>query len=576
MDFRVLGPIELLDDSGARVRLVSTSQRRLVAILAANAGQVIRSEVLEDALELSAGALRTAVSRLRRIVGFDVLVTDPPGYALCTDHVDAIAFERRFEKARSLEGKCRIVELRDALGLWHGDAYDEFAGDPWALAEAVRLDELRAGATELLAECELRSGDTTTAIARLDALIATRPFADRPHGLLMEALDGSGRRSEALRVYDDYRRMLAEEVGNDPGPELAELDRRVATGRGAATPFSPLPSRLTGLVGRESELDVVVDLVCRNRLTTLTGAGGCGKTSLALEAARRVVERHGIPATWVEMATARDGDQVVRQLVDGIGATVTAGIDPVDAIASCLHGIGTGVVVVDDAEQVVEQVGDAVVRLLSKVPDLRVLVTSRVPLDVPGEVLWRVPSLSLPPQASRSESDLVASGSGRLLVSRVRAGRPGMRIEGVTASALASICHRVEGLPLALELAAGRMRSLSATRVAAELSVSRVSLASRAPGGPDRHRTMRACIEWSIDLLAEEDRLVIRRLAGFESSFDDEAALAVLMEGEWRGTRESLDCLARLVDANLVALDERSGRYRMSEAIREICLGERA
>lgn len=337
MELRVLGPIDLVDDAGVRVGFTSVSQRRLVAVLASRAGQVVRSEMLEEVLALSAGALRTAVSRLRRVVGFHVLVTEPPGYELRTDCIDALRFERGLLEAGADVGRCRIEGLRAALALWRGDAYDEFAQEPWVIAEAVRLGELRVGALEQLAEWELRSGELVSAIAHLDELIGQHPFADRPRGLLMEALADSGRRSEALRVFAEYRRLLAEEVGNDPGPELVDLEREVATGARSVIRFRPLPSRLTRLRGREQEVDDVCDVVFRSRLTTLTGAGGCGKTALALDVASRVGVEHGLRTVWVELAAARSDEQVVRELVAAAGLVEGVGVDRLDRLGRLLE-----------------------------------------------------------------------------------------------------------------------------------------------------------------------------------------------------------------------------------------------
>lgn len=577
MEFRVLGPIELLGDAGARVRLVSERQRRLVAILAVHAGRTVGAEVLGDALDLNPGALRTSVSRLRRVVGFDVLVTSPPGYELRTDRVDAVAFERLLHDVADARGPARRALLREALGLWRGSAYAEFGHEQWAMAEVTRLEELRCGAVELLAESEIHVGETTAAIARLDELIAVHPFADRPRGLLMEALAASGRRPEALRVFAQYRRLLAEEVGTDPGPELVALDRRVASGADAAkrNPPRPVPMRLTSLVGRDDDVDAVIDLVGRNRLTTLTGAGGCGKTSLALEALRRIADRHDAPVVWVELASARTGDDVLDLLMAACGVGPVAGSDRLAALAQRLDDDGPVLLVVDNAEHVRDAVVTDVVPLLRTCRRLRVLVTSRLPLDVIGETVRRVPPLSLPPVDVGSESDLLDSGAGALLVERMRSIRSDVVLDAGSVAVLGEICRRLEGLPLALELAAGRMRSLSPGRVAEALRGELVDLGAGDADGSDRHRTMRASIEWSVDLLGAAERVALSRLAAFVGPFSEEDVVGV-MGSDGKAAADAVsgptapDLLARLVDANLAWLDDTSGLYRISEATRAI------
>jgi DNA-binding SARP family transcriptional activator len=249
MEFRVLGPLRVLGPDGAEVRLASASQRRLMSLLVARAGSVVSADTLAAHLDLSAGALRTSVSRLRRVVGFDVLVTAPPGYELLTDEVDAIRFERLVGQARVQPdpGPAR-ARLEAALALWRGDAYAEFAHEHWAMAEARRLNELRASAAEDLAELLIDRREWTAAIDRLHALIAAEPLRDRPYGLLMRALDGSGRQADALRVFQEHRAFLIEETGTAPSIDLVALEREIV-GRPTAPPtVVPTPTMLTVLL----------------------------------------------------------------------------------------------------------------------------------------------------------------------------------------------------------------------------------------------------------------------------------------------------------------------------------------
>jgi DNA-binding SARP family transcriptional activator len=206
MQFDVLGPLRVVDGDRRQLNLASASQRRLLSLLALRAGTVVSSDLCEEHLGLAGGALRTAVSRLRRVVGASTLVTAPPGYELRTDQVDALHFEQLLASGTR-------EDLESALALWRGDAYAEFAEEPWALTEAQRLDTLRNGAVEDLVEMLLDAGEWTAAIATVEPLIERDPYRDRPRGLLMRALAGSGRRTDALRAFQTYRRFLAEEVG---------------------------------------------------------------------------------------------------------------------------------------------------------------------------------------------------------------------------------------------------------------------------------------------------------------------------------------------------------------------------
>ncbi len=240
MEFHVLGPLCLLGRDRAPVRLASAAQRRLMSLLVARAGSVVPADVLATHLGLSAGALRTSVSRLRRVVGFDVLVTAPPGYELRTGDIDAVWFERLVAQARVEPDRAvGRVRLEAALALWRGDAYTEFAHEHWAMAESRRLAELRAGAVEDLAELLIDQREWTAAIDRLHGLIAVEPFRDRPYGLLMRALDGSGRQADALRVFQEHRAFLIDQTGTEPSTDLVELDRTIARGCPPASSSDP-------------------------------------------------------------------------------------------------------------------------------------------------------------------------------------------------------------------------------------------------------------------------------------------------------------------------------------------------
>jgi DNA-binding SARP family transcriptional activator len=238
MDFMVLGTLQLQRRQGDRVRLPSDAQRRLVSLLVLHAEAVVRAEELGDRLGLSASALRTSVCRLRRRLGADVVTTEPPGYALHCDHLDVTGFERGLRAARSGsdDPACRRAFLEQALRLWRGEPYAEFAHEAWVEGEVRRLTELHCGAVEDLVELEIRAGEWSPAIARLQPLIDDQPFRDRPRGLLMQALASGGRQADALRAFQDYRDLLRDEVGTEPSAPLVDLDRAISRGVLSAPP----------------------------------------------------------------------------------------------------------------------------------------------------------------------------------------------------------------------------------------------------------------------------------------------------------------------------------------------------
>jgi DNA-binding SARP family transcriptional activator len=229
MEFQVLGPVRVIPDEGPQIRLGSAEQRRLTSLLALHAGSVVMADLLSDKLGLSPGALRTSISRLRRALGSDVLVTAPPGYLLRTRDVDARKFEDVIRIARARDAWAAISLYKSALGLWRGEAYAEFSHELWAMAESRRLEELRSGAVEHLAELLLAQHEFAEAVAYLEPMISKHPFRDRPRSLLIRALAESGRRVDALRAFQAYRTFLAQEVGTEPSSEFVALENEIVS-----------------------------------------------------------------------------------------------------------------------------------------------------------------------------------------------------------------------------------------------------------------------------------------------------------------------------------------------------------
>jgi len=389
-------------------------ERALLADLLVHAGRVVSADRLvedlwgDDPPGNPANTLQGRVSALRRALGTagaGLVVTRPPGYVLEADpgQVDAARFERLVGEAGRAAGDAAAGPLAEALGLWRGPALAEFADQPWAQAEAARLEELRLGAVEALVELRLAAGDHTGLVGELEGLVAEHPTRERLRGQLMVALYRSGRQADALEVYQATRAVLAEELGIDPSPGLQRLQQAILVqdpALEAATPRQQprhnLPERLTSLVGRSEELREAAKLVEQHRLVTVTGPGGAGKTSLAVELARRLAAGYPDGVWLAELAALRDpallGEVVAVTL--GLGEEPAGpGVAPpavTERLASFVADKGL-LLVLDNCEHLVEACAGLARRLLQAGPAVRVLATSREVLGVPGEVVWPVP-----------------------------------------------------------------------------------------------------------------------------------------------------------------------------------------
>jgi DNA-binding SARP family transcriptional activator len=413
MEFGILGPLEVRNGA-APVRVPGAKERALLADLLVNAGRVVPADRLVEDLwgerppGNPANTLQGRVSALRRALGTagaGLVVTRPPGYVLEADpgQVDAARFERLVGEAGRAAGDAAARPLAEALGLWRGPALAEFADQPWAQAEAARLEELRLGAVEALVELRLAAGDHTGLVGELEGLVAEHPTRERLRGQLMLALYRSGRQADALEVYQATRAVLAEELGIDPSPGLQRLQQAILVqdpALEAATPRQQprhnLPERLTSLVGRSEELREAAKLVEQHRLVTVTGPGGAGKTSLAVELARRLAAGYPDGVWLAELAALRDpallGEVVAVTL--GLGEEPAGpGVAPpavTERLASFVADKGL-LLVLDNCEHLVEACAGLARRLLQAGPAVRVLATSREVLGVPGEVVWPVP-----------------------------------------------------------------------------------------------------------------------------------------------------------------------------------------
>jgi predicted ATPase/DNA-binding SARP family transcriptional activator len=601
MKFRILGPLEVAEGD-RQVPVSGAKERALLAILLIHTGEVVSADRLIDELwgsDLPASpsnALQVVVSRLRRALEGtgapnrqgELLVTRKPGYVLEVDPeaLDARRFERLVEEARQSAATDQLRAsslLGEALGLWRGPALAEFALEDFAQEEVAQLEEARIRAVEMKMEADLALGRHDELVGELKALVAGNPLRERLRGQLMLALYRSGRQGEALRVFQEGRKTLVDELGIDPGPELQELHQRIllqaaslaVAPEAAAAPRNNLPAQVTSFVGRDLELREVKKLLRKSRLVTLTGAGGCGKTRLALEAARELVEAFPDGVWLAELEAVSDPALVSRSLGSALGiredvALGVGGQAPQPVMDKLIDYLGGKelLVVLDNCEHLIEACAQVAESVLRSAPKLRILATSRERLGAGGEVLWPVPPLGLPRPEETSPQQLVQHDAVRLFVDRATAVQPTFVLDAEAAPAVHHICHRLDGMPLALELAAARVRVLPPQEIAARLDDRFSLLVSGSRTALPRHQTLRAAIDWSYGLLSEPERELFGQLSVFAGGFTLEAAEEVCGDGEVEQT-EVLELLSRLVDQSLVVPHGGGkARFRMLETLR--------
>jgi len=568
--FGVLGTTTVIVD-GRDVALRSGHQRRLIAALALADGDVVSTDRLADAVwgeELPAdppAALQNHVSRLRHALGSaaDVLLTVPGGYRLDGADVDANVFESGVASAREEPDPRRRAEhLKAALGLWRGAPYEELESDG-ARAEATRLLELRLAAEEDAAAALIDAGDVNDAIAALDAFCAAQPLRERPRLALAEALARTGRAAEALRTLDDFRRVLVAELGIDPSAAVGQLAQQILEGTlDAAAPstraMAQLPRLTVHVFGRDDDLAGIVAALRAARLLSVVGPGGVGKTTLAVLAGRHLAGDYDGGVVYVDLVTASTPDDVPGVFARALGVERRPGDEWDVRLVEALAGQRL-LLVVDNAEHVIAAAATTVAALL-RGTDVDVLATSREPLNIPGERLW-----PLDPLATTDADDAPAV---LLFHDRARAVRPDWTITAEDRAAVVEICRRLDGLPLAIELAAAQIRFLSCNELAARLEQPLDAL-DRGPRTAARHQGLRAVMDWSYELLDPQLRAVFDRVGVFAQGFVAESAAAVCAD-VFDDRRALEGALQMLVERSLVRSDvmAHSTRYSLLETLR--------
>ncbi|WP_434445346.1 BTAD domain-containing putative transcriptional regulator [Lentzea sp. E54] len=571
MLFAVLGPLAVRTADGRPVEIPESKVRALLANLLAHRNRPVSATTLiedlwgDDLPVNPTGALQTKISKLRQALetgepgARDLVASQRPGYVLRTgaDAVDADRFAALTAAARtSADPDARARLLTDALELWRGAAFADFAGETFARAEIARLEEDRLVAAEELGQAQLDLGDHAAVLGRIGDLVAAHPLRERLRALHMLALYRAGRQSEALASFREVRALLRDEQGLDPGEQLAELHRSILRHDPSLEPpgrlRTSLPVPLTELIGREEASAGVCALLESSRLVTLTGSGGVGKTRLAVEVATRTAERYPDGAWLVELATISEGGLLASAVMAALGIR---DVPNADVLSEALRARRM-LLVLDNCEHVLTEVAALTERLLAAAPGLRVLATSQKPLRIAGESVWTVAPLDLP--------DAV-----RLFVAR---SAPSFTLDAGNGEAVAELCARLDGVPLALELAATRARSLGLRELLTRLDDRFRLLADGYRDAPPRQQTLRAMIDWSWEPLTEVERAVLRRLAVHSDGCTLTAAEAVCTGGIVVAA-DVLDTVAGLVDRSLVTVvDTPDGtRYRLLESVAAYC-----
>lgn len=597
LTFGVLGPLRVR--SGERDLVIgSRTQRLLLSALLTRPGSVVSGDRLveilwgDDAPATAVPSLHTYVSRLRGLLHGDgeaVLSTRPPGYLLqvTPEQTDTGRFERLLDEAGRVLARdpaAALACLDEALALWRGAAYAEFADEDFARPEANRLAELRLGAIEQRFDAGLALGRHADLVGSIRAYADEQPLRERPWGQLMLALYRCGRQAEALAAFRAFRQRLDDELGVEPSASLRALETAIlrqdpdldriapahtapataeptaaaATGPAAEPPDPPsarvpgtIPEETSSFIGREDDLTAARAALDTSRLVTLTGPGGVGKTRLAMQLAAGA-QGYADGVRWCELGAITDPAAVGHALAAAIGARQQPGCDIEESVRAYL-ATRRLLLVVDNCEHVL----DAAARLIASVqrscPRVAVLATSRAPLGAPGELIQPIAPLPVPGDEA---PDAAGSAAVRLFADRARAVRPGLDLTGENLAHVAEVCRRLDGLPLAIELAAARMRALNPADLVARLGDGLQLLTTARSTAVERHRTLRAVVDWSYALLNPAEQRLFDRLSVFAGGFTLAAAEQVCAEPDL------VDTLAALVDSSLVTAGPSAGQVR--------------
>ena len=598
MQFRILGPLEVADGDSV-IPLPGTKQRALLALLLLNANEVVSADRLidelwgDDAPGSGRSALQVRVSQLRKALGAtgSQIVTRAPGYVLRLDaeQLDLSRFERLVAEAAAAPPSVATAKLREALALWRGPPLADLAYEAFAQPAIARLEELRLAAIESRVDADLALGRHAEVVAELEALVREHPVRENPRAQLMLALYRSGRQADALAVYQSVRRALVDELAIEPGLSLRELEQAIlrqdpslqvggadALRRPAPPVVAPvppdiveprhnLPAQTSSFVGRAGELDELVRMLSGARLVTLTGAGGVGKTRLAIGLANRVLDARSDGIWFVDLAPLSDPTLVTGKLASVVEVTELPGRSQQESLVASLRSREI-LLILDNCEHLIDAAATLAESLLGGCPRITIVATSREPLRIAGELVYRVPSLSLPPIDAPDSDCLADSEAVQLFLDRARQQRPDFALGPDNCATVARLCHRLDGIPLAIELATARLRAITLTDIENRLDDRFGLLTGGNRTALPRQQTLHALIDWSYDLLNPSEQAVLERLSVFAGGFDLESAEFVASCGH---DAHVLDEVVALLDKSLIQWDETNGRYRLLESVRD-------
>jgi predicted ATPase/DNA-binding SARP family transcriptional activator len=602
----LLGPLEVRV-GGERASIAGTKQRSVLALLALAANNVVSTDSLIDQVwgETAAPAVRRSlqvyVSNLRKVLADGARIESRGGGYILEiepDRVDLTRFGRLVREGRlALEqGKVDVASsrFRGALDLWRGTPLSDLMFEAFASAHIERLEQEQLAVLEDRIDADLALGRHFQIAPEIGDLVAENPMRERLRAQLMLAFYRCGRQADALNEYRKGRDLLIEQLGVEPSAELQALERAILdhdeaidaqpvslgeepagadadADRPVERPSTPtnLQRQLTSFVGRERELVEIKELLVSSRLVTLTGPGGSGKTRLAVAVASELLCRFPDGVWFVDLAPLADGALVGVTVAGVLGVRDDSGRSTIETLVDSVRGREM-LIVIDNCEHVIDSVAKVADALLRSCPSASLLATSREPLGISGEHVYRVPTLQVPSEEDADLIALVDSDAVRLFVARVAQHTHAFALDPTNAPAIARVCRRLDGIPLALELAAAKLRWIGLDEVEARLSQRFLLLTGGLRTALPRQRTLRALIDWSWELLTDAEKMVLARLSVFAGSWDLDAAEGVLPARDVEAW-EVFGLLEILVDKSLVQIDDTAGfvRYRLLESVRE-------
>ena len=583
MDFRILGPVEIEGDDGP-IQVRGRKEEAVLALLVVNAGTVFSVDAIAEELwgdhppPTATKTLRSYVSRLRRQLGEAVNIeTAGSGYVLKADRstIDASRFEdllnSGIEHRRRGSHQLAASDLASSLDEWRGPALAGLEDHNFARIEAARLDSRRLEALEMRLASDLELGRHRQLVAELEQLVSAHPHHEAFWKYLMVALYRSDRQADALGAFQDAKASLGEELGIEPSEELRELEEQILLqDPGLLAPregedlVHNLPTSLDSFVGREEELDEISLLLTNYRCVTLTGVGGSGKTRLGIEAAGSNIDEYPDGARWAELATINDPDGLAEHILLAFGEPGSHATDPGSVLVEILRR-KRFLLILDNCEHMIGPVAELTDRLLTECPNLSVLATSREALGIAGEAVYHVPTLEVP-EWGNTPNQVRDTEAALLLADRIRTHMHDFAVDERTATSVTTVCRKLDGIPLALELGAARMRTMTISELADRIDNRFELLTKGSRTAPPRQQTLRATIEWSYELLTPAARRTLRALGVFAGPWTIEAARAVALESETEITAMGL--VDELVDKSLVETTP-AGRFRLLETIRQ-------